>query len=65
MSKPSRAVAPVTFLASFPNIKSALLVGSDGMQIKLEIPESEMPSAVQLLGMRDKILKVTIEVSDK
>ena len=55
-------VAPVTFLASIPDIKSAILVGSDGLQLKLEVPESEMGNAVFLVGMRGKILKVTIEV---
>lgn len=53
----------VTFLASFPPIKSALIVGQDGMQIKLEIPESEMASAVPLLAMRGAVLRVTVEVA--
>lgn len=52
----------VSFLASFPPIKSALIVGQDGMQIKLEIPESEMASAVPLLAMRGAVLRVTVEV---
>jgi predicted regulator of Ras-like GTPase activity (Roadblock/LC7/MglB family) len=53
----------VTFLAAFPDIKSAIIVGQDGMQIKLEIPESEMPNAVKLLALRDVVLRVTVEVA--
>jgi hypothetical protein len=56
-----------TFLASFPPIQSAIKTsgGGDGMRIQLDIPESQMGNALELLTMRSKILKVTIEVSDK
>lgn len=49
------------FLAAFPPIQSAIKVGQDGMRIQLDIPESEMGNAVELLGMRDCVLVVTIE----
>ena len=62
MSK--QKIAPVSFLASIPDIKSAILVGSDGLQLKLEVPESEMGNAVMLVGMRGKVLRVTIEVQE-
>jgi hypothetical protein len=51
----------VSFLASFPPIQSAIKVGQDGMRIQFDIPESEMAHAVELLGMRDCVLKVTVE----
>lgn len=51
----------VTFLASFPSIQSAIKIGPDGMRIQLDVPETEMGSAVQLLAWREVVLKVTIE----
>lgn len=50
-----------TFLASFPAIQSAIKIGQDGMRVQLDIPESEIANAVELLGMRDCVLKVTVE----
>ena len=53
-----------TFLASFPQIQSAIKThgGGDGMRIQLDIPESEMANALELLTMRQAVLKVTVEV---
>ena len=51
----------VSFLASFPPIQSAIKVGQDGMRIQLDIPESEMPKAIGLLGMRECVLVVTVQ----
>jgi hypothetical protein len=53
---------PITFLAHFPAIQSAIQAGDDGMRIQLQIPESEMAQALYLMMMRDKVLRVTIEV---
>lgn len=52
-----------TFLASFPPIMSAIKIygNGDGMRIQLDIPESELAQAVELLTMRQCVLKVTIE----
>jgi hypothetical protein len=53
---------PITFLASFPNIQTAIRVAGDGgARILLDIPESEMPSIVRLMLMRGIVLKVTVE----
>jgi hypothetical protein len=54
----------ITFLASLPPIASAILVGQDGMKVKLDIPESEMAQAVHLLTMRGKVLEVTVRLDD-
>lgn len=51
----------VTFLASFPPIQSAIKIGQDGMRIQLDVPETEMGNAVELLAMRGIIVRVTIE----
>ena len=52
-----------TFLASFPAIQSAIKVYGDrqGMRIQLDIPESEMGQAAQLLLMREKIFRITVD----
>jgi hypothetical protein len=57
---------PVTFLASFPSIQTAIKVtgNGDGMRIQLDIPESEMAQAVKLLLMREQPLTVTIEIAN-
>lgn len=60
------AKAPVTFLASFPPIASAILISGqgDGMKLRLDVPETEMANAVRLLGMREHVLRVAVEVVD-
>ena len=56
----------VTFRAAFPSIQSAIKVYGDkqGMRIQLDIPESEMANALQLLVWRECVLKVTVEADD-
>ncbi len=55
----------IVFLANFPAIQSAIKIGSDGMRIQLDIPETEMGNAVALLTMRDKVLRVTVVEDDR
>lgn|GEM_PF-4309202 len=54
------ADAPVSFLASFPPIQSAIKVGQDGARVQFDIPETEMPSIVRLMLMRGVVLKITV-----
>ena len=55
----------ITFLATFPQdmprSNYAIVIGRDGMTIQLEVPESEMAQAIELLAWRDRALKVTIQ----
>jgi hypothetical protein len=54
---------PVTFLASFPNIQTAIRVAGDGgARILLDIPEDELPAIARLLLMRGQVLRVTVEL---
>ena len=54
--------APICFIASFPNIQSAIRVSGDGgARILLDIPESELPAIARLLLMRGKAINVTVE----
>lgn len=57
----------ITFLASMPPIQSAVKVSGngDGMRIQLDIPETEVPNAVDLLAMRGKVLRVMVEVEEQ
>jgi hypothetical protein len=52
-----------TFLASFPAIQSAIKISGsgDGIRVQLDIPESEVPNALPLLGWREMALRVTVE----
>lgn len=52
----------VTFLASFPAIQSAIKVYGDkqGCRIQLDIPESEMGAAIELLLWRERVLEITV-----
>lgn len=54
----------VSFLASLPPIQSAVKVSGngDGMRVQIDVPESEMPNAIDLLAWRGKVLRVTVEV---
>ena len=51
-----------TFRASIPQIMSGIKTGGDGMRVQFDIPESDMGQAVELLLMRGKVLKVTVEI---
>jgi hypothetical protein len=57
---------PVSFLASFPPIQSAIKItgNGDGMRIQLDIPESEMGEAAKLILYRQCIVRVTIQPED-
>jgi len=52
----------VSFRAAFPAIQSAIKIGSDGMRITLDVPESDLEDAVALLALRDQVLKISVEV---
>lgn len=54
------------FLASFPHIQSAIKIygSGDGMRIQFDIPESEMGNAVDLLTMRQAVLRITVEIAE-
>lgn len=53
----------IAFLASFPPIQSAIKItgNGDGMRIQLDIPETQMANAIELLALRGQIVNVIIE----
>lgn len=56
----------ISFLASLPPIQSAMSVSGngDGMRIKLDISEDQVPHAIKLMLLANKLFKVTIEEVD-
>ena len=57
---------PITFIATFPAIQSAIIISGNGsgLQIKLEIPETELLNALSTIALREQAFKVTIEPLD-
>lgn len=52
----------IMFVASLPEIQSAISIGGDGGRIKLDIPETEIAALVKLAAYgRGKVLRVTIK----
>lgn len=50
------------FLASFPPTATAFKAhGDEGFRITLDLAESESEAAIVLMGMRRKLLRVTVE----
>ena len=49
-----------TFRATIPPIMSGIKTGGDGMRVQFDIPESDMGEAAKLLGMRGRVLTVTV-----
>lgn len=56
----------ITFLAYIPALQSAIQIhgGGDGMRLRLDVPEVEVPNALPLVTMRECVLRVTVEVDD-
>ena len=51
-----------SFRATLPPILSAIrLAGDGGMRVQLDIPESDVGEAVQLLLWKGRVLRVTVE----
>lgn len=53
---------PVTFEAYLPEIQSAVKIGAGEMRVTLVVSETHLPAALPLVGMRAKVLRVTVEV---
>ncbi len=54
---------PLTFIASIAPLQSAITIASDGgARVKLDIPESEMGKIARVMGLRGKVLRVSVQV---
>lgn len=56
-------MAKLEFIASLPPIQSAMSVSGNrnGMRIKLDVSEKEVPNTIKLMLFAEKSFKVTIE----
>ena len=51
-----------SFIGTIAPLQTAITISSDGgMRIKIDIAESEMGAALELLTMRGKVLRITVE----
>ena len=56
----------ITFIASLPDIQSAISIGGDGAtRVKFDIPESEIAEAVKLVLLKGQAFRVTIETIEQ
>lgn len=60
MADKKRPLATAVFFAVLPDIQTAIKIGSDGMRIQLDVPETEKPKAIPVIAMTHKVLEVTI-----
>ena len=52
----------IEFIASLPNIQSAISIGGDGAtRVKFDMPESDLAQAVKLVMLKGQAFKVSIE----
>ncbi len=54
----------IEFRAFIPPILSGIRTGGDSLRLTLDVPESDVQSAVALIALRNIALRVTIEVDD-
>lgn len=52
----------VTFLATFPDIQSAIKTGKDTVRLQLDVPKSEKQKLLPLYDAFECVLEVTIKV---
>ena len=55
---------PITFLASIADTSSSIKFGRDEGRLLLDVPGTDIAGLVKLLLIRDKLLRITIEVED-
>ena len=55
----------IEFMASLPNIQSALSIGGDGARLKLDIPESDLAQVLKLVLMKNQAFRVMVETEDE
>lgn len=57
----------ISFIASLPPIQSAMSVSGnrDGMRIKLDVSENEVPNAIKLMLFAGQTFRVTVEAIEQ
>ena len=44
----------IKFIASLADITNPIKVKKDGMQLTLDVPETQLPNAIRIINMRKK-----------
>ena len=58
-------MTPFSFIGTIAPLQTAITIASDGgWRVKLDIPANQEGAALELLTMRGKVLKVTIEEAE-
>ena len=55
----------ISFVASLPDIQSAISIGGDGVRIKLDVPESDLPNAIRLVMLKGQAFTVVIDDGER
>lgn len=55
----------IKFVASLPDIQSAISVGGDGARIKLDVPESELGNVIRLVLLKGQTFEVVIDDGER
>lgn len=55
---------PIKFIATLPDIQSAISVGGTGARIKLDVPETELSEVIKLVLLKGTALMITIEPTE-
>ena len=59
-------IMEITFIASLPDIQSAISIGGDGAtRVKFDIPESDLAEAVKLVMLKGQAFKIKIETIEQ
>jgi hypothetical protein len=51
----------IQFVASLPQIQSAIKIGQDSARIQLDVPDSHLAAALRMVALMGKTFIVTIE----
>ena len=56
------SMTPFSFIGTIAPLQTAITISSDGgWRVKIDIPANQEGAALELLTMRGKVLKVTVE----
>jgi len=56
------AGTPCTFIGTIAPLQTAITISSDGgIRVKIDIPQNQEGAALDLLTLRGKVLKITVE----
>ena len=55
----------ISFIASLADVSTAISIGGDGVRIKLDVPESDLPNAIRLVMLKGQAFTVVIDDGER